>query len=73
LSFNSPKKESLLNFIDLNSLKEKNSNMNIAFSIADVFKDLNKKNEVHSLWKWFLGLAIVSLLLEIFILKFYTP
>jgi hypothetical protein len=73
LSFNSPKKESLLNFIDLNSLKEKNSNMNIALSIADVFKDLNKKNEVHSLWKWFLGLAIVSLLLEIFILKFYTP
>ena len=73
LSFNSPKKESLLNFIDLNSLKEKNSNMNIALSIADVFKDLNKKNEVHSLWKWFIGLAIVSLLLEIFILKFYTP
>ena len=73
LSFNSPKEESLLNFIDLNSLKEKNSNMNIALSIADVFKDLNKKNEVHSLWKWFIGLAIVSLLLEIFILKFYTP
>ena len=73
LAFNTPKEESLLNFMDLNSLKEKNSNMNIASSIADVFKDLNEKNEVHWLWKWFLGLAIVSLLLEIFILKFYTP
>ena len=73
LSFNSPKEESLLNFMDLNSLKEKNNNMNIASSIADVFKNLNKKNEVHWLWKWFIGLAIVSLFLEIFILKFYTP
>jgi hypothetical protein len=59
--------------MDLNSLKEKNSKINIATSITDVFKNLNEKNEVHWLWKWFLVLAIVSLLLEIFILKFYKP
>jgi hypothetical protein len=73
LAYNTPKEESLLNFMDLNSVKEKNSNINIEASITDVFKDLNKKNEVHWLWKWFLVLAIVSLLLEIFILKFYKP
>jgi hypothetical protein len=73
LAYNTPKEESILNFMDLNSLKEKNSNINIATSITDVFKNLNEKNEVHWLWKWFLVLAIVSLLLEIFILKFYKP
>ena len=73
LAYNTPKEESVLNFMDLNSLKEKNSNINIATSITDVFKNLNEKNEVHWLWKWFLVLAIVSLLLEIFILKFYKP
>tara|TARA_B110000046_G_scaffold181127_1_gene212814 strand:+ start:3738 stop:5687 length:1950 start_codon:yes stop_codon:yes gene_type:complete len=73
LAYNTPKEESVLNFMDLNSLKEKNSNINIATSITDVFKNLNEKNEVHWLWKWFLVLAIVSLHLEIFILKFYKP
>jgi len=73
LAYNTPKEESLLNFMNLNSVKEKNSNISIATSIADVFKGLNEKNEVHWLWKWFLVLAIVSLLLEIFILNFYKP
>jgi hypothetical protein len=71
LAFNTPKEESLLSFLNLNTLKEMNENINISSSIADVFEDLNEKNEVHWLWKWFLALAIVSLLLEIFILKFY--
>ncbi len=73
LAFNTPKEESLLNFIDLNSLKYTNENIEVSSSIAGVFKNLNEKNKVHWLWKWFLGLAIVSLLLEILILKFYKP
>jgi len=73
LAFNTPKEESLLNFIDLNSLTETNDNISIFTSILDVFENLNENNEVHWLWKWFLSLAIVSLLLEILILKFYKP
>jgi hypothetical protein len=73
LAYNTPKEESILNFMNLNSLKEKNRNIHISTSIANVFKDLNEKNEVHWLWKWFLALAIVSLCLEILILKFYKP
>ena len=73
LAFNTPKEESLLNFIDLNSLTETNDNISIFTSISDVFENLNENNEVHWLWKWFLSLAIVSLLLEILILKFYKP
>ena len=73
LAYNTPKQESMLNFMDLNLLKENNNTIRISSSIADVFEGLNKNNEVHWLWKWFLSLAIVSLLLEILILKFYKP
>ncbi|WP_405605608.1 BatA domain-containing protein [Polaribacter sp. Asnod1-A03] len=71
LAYNYPKEESLLNFLDLNELKKINKNITISTSVKNVFKEMNKKNEVHSLWKWFLALAIVSLFLEILILKFF--
>jgi len=67
IAFNNPKTESNLSFMDVNTLK----NNTVSNSIPSFFKELNKKNEVHWLWKWFLALAIVSLLLEILILKFY--
>jgi len=73
LAYNYTKEESLLSFLDLNELKKANKKITISNSIADTFKEINKKNEVHWLWKWFLSLAIVSLLLEILILKFYKP
>ncbi|WP_026777471.1 BatA domain-containing protein [Polaribacter sp. Hel_I_88] len=73
IAFNNPKEESLLQFLDINSVKDVNSDINFSSSIEDFFINLNNKNEVHWLWKWFLALAIVSLLLEILILKFYKP
>ena len=73
VAFNTSKEESILQFLELNSLRETNPNITIYNDISTVFKDLNENNEVHWLWKWFLALAIVSLLLEIFILKFYKP
>jgi hypothetical protein len=73
LAFNYPKEESLLNFLDLNNLKETAKNSTISSSVKEAFKEINKNNKVHWLWKWFLALAIVSLFLEILILKFYKP
>ncbi|AUC83946.1 hypothetical protein CW731_00970 [Polaribacter sp. ALD11] len=73
IAFNYPKEESLLHFLDLNTLKEQHKNITISSSIEEVFEKINKNNEVHWLWKWFLALAIVSLFLEILILKFYKP
>ena len=73
IAFNTPKEESLLNFLDTKLITSDKSKNNFSSSIARFFKELNKKNEVHWLWKWFLALAIVSLLLEILILKFYKP
>ena len=73
IAFNNPKEESVLNYMDIKELSKDNKNLTISSSIKDIFEELNKKNEVHWLWKWFLALAIVSLLLEILILKFLKP
>ncbi|MHB0755789.1 BatA domain-containing protein [Polaribacter sp. M15] len=73
IAYNTPKTESLLNFLAINTLSSENTTIDVSTSIPDFFSELNKKNEVHWLWKWFLALAIVSLFLEILILKFYKP
>jgi hypothetical protein len=73
IAFNTPKEESLLQFLDVLQLEKTNPKITVSDSISSVFKDVKKKNEVQSLWKWFLALAIVSLFLEILILKFYKP
>ena len=71
IAFNMPKEESILQFLDISTLKDESNDINISSSISTAFEKMNKKNEVQWLWKWFLALAIVSLLLEILILKFY--
>ncbi|MBL4604981.1 MAG: BatA domain-containing protein [Flavobacteriaceae bacterium] len=71
VAYNYSNQESLLSFYDLNELKKENSQFEIYASIEALFKGVNEKNEVQWLWKLFLAIAIVSLLLEIFILKFF--
>lgn len=71
IAFNTPKEESLLQFLDLSLFQNDTNSVSISSSIASAFEKVNKKNEVQWLWKWFLSLAIVSLLLEILILKFF--
>lgn len=73
IAFNTPKEESLLRFLDIVSLEKTNPKITVFDDVSSVFKNIKKKNEVQSLWKWFLALAIVSLFLEILILKFYKP
>jgi|TARA_B110000879_G_scaffold42197_1_gene59603 hypothetical protein len=71
IAYNNPKEESSLFFLNTDRLSKNNKNISTSNSIKEHFKEINKKNEVHWLWKWFLALAIVSLLLEILILKFF--
>lgn len=69
LAFNNNKQESSLNFLDLKTVD--NPNILTTNSVKNVIQDINSNNTIHWLWQWFLILAIVSLLLEILILKFY--
>ena len=71
LAYNNSPNESLLTFYDLNTVKKENKNITIFSSIKEYFKEINEKNKVQSLWRLFLAIAIVSLLLEILILKFF--
>ena len=69
IAFNYSKKESLLKYLDVSNIK----NTTISNSVKNTLKSINNENKIQWLWKWFLALAIVSLLLEIFILKFFKP
>ena len=71
LAYNYPKEESSMQFLNVKELATTHKNITNSSSVKELFNEINKKNEVHWLWKWFLALAIVSLLLEILILKFY--
>ncbi|CAM1335073.1 BatA domain-containing protein [Tenacibaculum aestuariivivum] len=69
IAFNYPKKESLLNFLDTETAETKL----ISNSVKNTLQNSNNENKIQWLWKWFLALAIVSLLTEILILKFFKP
>ena len=73
LAFNYNNEESSLNFLNIKELVKEQKNLTYSESVADVFKEIKEKNKVTWLWKWFLALAIVSLIFEILILKFFKP
>lgn len=69
IAFNYNKDESVLDFLVLSDAND----MTISTSVKNTLENINNENKIQWLWKWFLGLAIVSLLLEILILKFFKP
>lgn len=71
ISYNNPSSESLVDYLDINQLANQNNQVTAYTGIPSYFQDVYEKNEVQWLWKLFLALAIVSLLLEILILKFF--
>ncbi len=71
ISYNIPSNESSLTFLDTKELISDTNNITVTNSLKDSLQKINTKNKVHWLWKWFLALAIVSLLLEILILKYF--
>ena len=66
IAYNYPKQESLLTFLDSSE-----ENIKFSKSITNTLQNINDENKIQWLWKWFLVLAIVSLLIEILILKFF--
>ena len=73
IAFNYNQSESNLQFLNIKEAIKGNKNLNYSESIASVLQENADKNKVTWLWKWFLALAIVSLLFEILILKFFKP
>ncbi|WP_299839309.1 BatA domain-containing protein [uncultured Tenacibaculum sp.] len=71
IAFNNPASESSLEYLNLNTIDNSKENIVISNSLKDGFNKIDNKYKVHWIWKWFLILAIVSLLLEILILKYF--
>jgi len=71
ISYNYNREESNLSYTNLNELLKDTDNVSISNSIKETFTKLNEQQEIKSLFKWFLAFAILFLLLEIFILKFF--
>lgn len=67
LSFNINRAESKLKYKDLRSLE----NGKLFQNISDVFQKMKSETQTHSLWKWFVIFALLFLLTEMVILKYY--
>ena len=68
ISFNYPRTESQLKYLDLVSME----NVNTMDSIPELFEYLKAENDIAAYWKWFVILALLLALIEVLIQKFVT-
>jgi hypothetical protein len=67
VSYNYPRWESMMQYADLSNWE----GIEVYKSIEQLFDSISEQNKVNSLWKWFVIFAVVFLLLEMLILKFF--
>ncbi|WP_258537658.1 BatA domain-containing protein [Flagellimonas oceani] len=68
ISFNFPRTESQLKYLDIGTLE----NVNTMDSIPELFQYLKAENNITAYWKWFVILALLLALIEVLIQKFVT-
>jgi len=68
ISFNYPRTESQLKYLDLGTLQ----NISTLDSIPELFEQLKAENNIYAYWKWFVILALLLALIEVLIQKFVT-
>ncbi|MEM7485116.1 MAG: BatA domain-containing protein [Bacteroidota bacterium] len=68
ISFNYPRTESKLNYLDLENI----ANARYQDSIASLFEFLEAESNITAYWKWFVILALLLALIEVIIQKFVT-
>ena len=66
ISFNIPRKESQLHYLNLDDLKASSKNDDI----SALFQNIEKDNSINELWKWFVILALAFIFIEVLIQKF---
>ncbi len=71
IAYNYNRQESQLNYTNINELFKDIPNVSISKSIKKTFNKLNNHQKINSLFKWFLALGVLFLLLEIALLKFF--
>jgi hypothetical protein len=67
VSYNYSRTESHLNYINTTALET----LTLDTSIADTFSTLKSNSKINALWKWFAIFALIFLVTEMLILKFF--
>ncbi len=67
VSYNFDRQESILTYSNPNNW----DNTNLYNNVGDWFNNIALDNKINSFWKWFVILALLFLLIELVILKFY--
>lgn len=68
ISFNYPREESELNYMNLSNL----DHINVQNSVPALFDHLQSEDSITAYWKWFVILALLLALIEVIIQKFIT-
>jgi hypothetical protein len=67
ISYNYSRNESKMGYLNMDNIK----NAQIKYSIPQIFNDIKSKTNVNELWKWFVIFALVLLVIEMLILKYF--
>ncbi|GAA4237786.1 BatA and WFA domain-containing protein [Postechiella marina] len=67
VSYNYNRTESNLNYHDISALK----NITSSNSITKIFDTIKSNSKINALWKWFVIFALVLLIIEMLILKYF--
>ncbi|MDN3493132.1 BatA domain-containing protein [Winogradskyella bathintestinalis] len=67
ISFNYNRTESNLSYYDLNALAD----INVESSLATTINNIKSNTTINALWKWFVIFALVFLLIEMLLLKYW--
>ncbi|MDC3388667.1 hypothetical protein OAX11_04045, partial [Flavobacteriaceae bacterium] len=69
VAYNYSNDESLREYHSLEKLK--NNNLEIENSLTDKLTEINSEVQIGALWKWFIIFALLLLIVELLILKFF--
>ncbi|MEO8934780.1 MAG: BatA domain-containing protein [Xanthomarina sp.] len=67
ISYNYKRDESVLQYQDISHIK----NINLSHSLPELLSNLKSDSKINELWKWFVIFALVFLILEMLILKYF--
>ncbi|CAL66428.1 BatA domain-containing protein [Christiangramia forsetii] len=67
ISFNYDRSESNLTYTDISAI----NNLKIYGTVEEYFSELNAASQITALWKWFVIFALIFLLIEMLLIKFF--
>ncbi len=71
IAFNYDRNESKTNYTNIKSQLANYKNVSFSTNINEAINKINDKYQTKSIWKWFVGLALLFLIIEMLLIKFW--